>query len=66
MSGYTKEFLIGAFVSRYECLGLDIVEQQYQLAKKFSETVSVDKFRQYCSLDAEAIRQYKEHCARVV
>ena len=65
MAVYTKEFLISAFVSRYECLGLETVEKQYTLAKTLYETVAVDKFRQYCSLDAEALRQYKEYCARV-
>jgi hypothetical protein len=60
MAGYTKEFLIAAFVSRYECLGLEAVEQQYRLASKTWNMYPVEKFRQYCSLDADAIKLYKE------
>lgn len=60
MTGYSKEFLIAAFVSRYERLGLEAVEQQYQLASKTWDMYPVEKFRQYCSLDADAIKQYKQ------
>jgi hypothetical protein len=59
MSGYTKEFLIAAFVSRYECLGLEVVEQCYKLAEQCWANNTKDQFRVYCSLDAEAIKQYK-------
>jgi len=60
MAGYTKEFLISAFVSRYEPLGLDAVEKQWCLASKFYDTVSKETFRAYCSLDAQAIAEYKK------
>ena len=60
MAEYTKEFLIDAFVSRYESLGLDAIEQCYRLAMKTWNMYPVEKFRQYCSLDAEAIKKYKE------
>jgi hypothetical protein len=60
MAGYTREFLIAAFVSRYECLGLEAVEQQHKLASKTWDMYTVEKFRQYCSLDADAIKQYKQ------
>ena len=59
MPGYTKEFLISAFVSRYEPLGLDAVEKQWCLANKFYDSVSKETFRAYCSLDADAINIYK-------
>ena len=59
MAGYTKEFLVDAFVSRYEPLGLDSVDKMYTMATKFYDEVGRDKFRVYCSLDAEAIRTYK-------
>ena len=62
MAGYTKEFLINAFVSRYEPLGLDAVEKQWCLANKFYDSVSKETFRAYCSLDANAINIYKEKC----
>jgi len=60
MAGYTKEFLIAAFVSRYECLGLEAVEQQQRLAEKCWNMYTKDQFRAYCSLDADAIKKYKE------
>lgn len=60
MTGYTKEFLIAAFVSRYESLGLEAVEQQQKLAETCWDMYPKEKFRQYCSLDADAIKQYKQ------
>lgn len=63
MAGYTKEFLIDAFVSRYEPLGLDAVEKQWCLANKFYDSVSKEVFRAYCSLDANAINIYKRKCS---
>jgi hypothetical protein len=62
MAGYTKEFLIDAFVSRYESLGLEAVEKQYELASRFYDTVTKEAFRAYCSLDADAINIYKRKC----
>jgi hypothetical protein len=59
MAGYTKEFLVSAFVSRYEPLGLDAVEKQYVLASRFYDTVPKETFRAYCSLDAQALETYK-------
>lgn len=59
LAGYTKEFLIDAFVSRYEPLGVDAVEKQWCLASKFYDSVSKETFRAYCSLDAQAIEAYK-------
>jgi len=58
--GYTKEFLVDAFVSRYAVLGDEIVAKQRNLAEQLWERVSKEEFRQYCSLDAEAIRLYKQ------
>jgi hypothetical protein len=60
MAGYTKEFLIAAFVSRYECLGLEAVEKCHKLAEACWDMYTKDQFRAYCSLDADAIKQYKE------
>lgn len=59
MTGYTREFLLEAYASRFEPLGLDAVEDMYQLGKQFYDKVGKDKFRTYASLDAEAIRAYK-------
>lgn len=60
MAGYTREFLIECFVSRYEPLGLEATEKQYQLAAKTYDKFGKDKFRAYASLDAQAIREYKQ------
>jgi len=59
LAGYTKEFLISAFVSRYEPLGLDAVEKQWCLASRFYDTTTKEQFRKYCSLDAQALADYK-------
>ena len=61
MAGYTKEFLIDAFVSRYEMLGLETVEKLYKMATKFYDEVGKEKFRVYASLDAQAIKLYKQN-----
>ena len=61
MAGYTKEFLISAFVSRYEALGLETVERIHKMATKFYDEVGKDKFRVYASLDAQAIKLYKQN-----
>ena len=60
MAGYTREFLIAAFVSRYECLGADVANAQKVLAEQLWNVTTKDKFRAYCSLDADAIKQYKQ------
>lgn len=59
MAGYTREFLIDAFVSRYECLGPEAAANQRKLAEHTYDEHGKDKFRVYASLDAEAIRNYK-------
>lgn len=62
MAGYTKEFLIDAFMSRFVECSLITVEQLVELeemAVRFYDEVGRDKFRTYASLDAEAIRVYK-------
>jgi len=59
MAGYTRDFLLNAYTHRYEPLGLEAVESLYKLAAKCYDEHGKDKFRQYASLDAEAIRKYK-------
>jgi hypothetical protein len=59
MAGYTRDFLLQAFASRYEPLGLEAVESQYKLAATTYDRYGKDKFRAYASLDAEALRKYK-------
>lgn len=57
MAGYTREFLIDAFLSRYE--SVPCAYDLKALAEKCYDTVGKDEFRKYASLDAEAIRKYK-------
>lgn len=63
MAGYTKEFLIDAFMSRYihnPLITIEQLERMEIMASDFYDQVGRDKFRVYASLDAEAIRTYKE------
>ncbi len=59
--GYTKEFLIDAFVSRYNTMDEDVCLRLIELAEKLWDTLEgdKDKFREYCSLDAAAIKKFK-------
>ena len=59
MAGYSREFLIDAFVSRYEVLSDEIVARQRQLAEKTYDEVGKDKFRVLASLDANALKEFK-------
>ena len=60
MAAYTKEFLISAFLSRYLTLPEAQFESLCEMAYNFYEEAGRDKFRIYCSLDADAIRAYKQ------
>lgn len=58
--GYTKEFLVDAFMSRY----FEILEAVKELelrknAEALYDRVGKDRFREYTSLDAKAIQKYK-------
>jgi hypothetical protein len=66
MAGYTKEFLMNAFLSRYESLGEAKLEWMAQMASDFYDEVGKDEFRKYCSLDAAAIKLYKESLGTMV
>ena len=62
MAAYTKEFLVDAFMSRYiQCsmIGIDALVELEDMADRFYDEVGRDKFRVYCSLDADAIKIYK-------
>lgn len=62
-AGYSKEFLVEAFVSRFYILGKADEEAARKMATEFYDKVGKDKFRVYCSLDAEALQKYRlEHC----
>jgi hypothetical protein len=62
MAGYNKEFLIDAFMSRYitcTLLSIDTLESMEKMASDLYDQVGRDKFRVYASLDAEAIKEFK-------
>ncbi len=63
MSAYTREFLIDAFMSRYIACSLITIEQLEHLetiTAELYDKVGRDKFRVYASLDADAIKIYKQ------
>ena len=57
---YTREFLICAFLYRFRDLPIKDFAEQHALAEKFYDRVDRDTFRAYCSLDAAAIKEYKQ------
>jgi hypothetical protein len=63
MAGYSKEFLIDAFIDRYaEVLMQDTKEQldkYIKMVTDFYDKVGKDKFRVWCSLDADRIKEFK-------
>lgn len=63
--GYTKDFLIDAFLSRYiQCQAITIeqLERLESMAHDLYDRVGRDSFRNYCSLDAAALKVYKNQC----
>ena len=61
MAGYTKEFLLDAFCFRYDEAGLSTKKMREQ-ASQYYGTVSRDKFRESCGLDAKEVARYKQFC----
>ena len=62
MAGYSRDFLIDAFMSRYIKCTLISIEQLVrleQMANDLYDRVGRDSFRTYASLDADALRVYK-------
>ena len=60
---YSREFLINAFLSRYVEIPVEKFMHLADMADRFFDEVGRDKFRVYCSLDADAIRVYKNRLA---
>ena len=64
MAGYSRDFLISAFMSRYIKSTLITIEELVrleQMAHDLYDRVGRDSFRSYASLDADAIRVYKNN-----
>jgi hypothetical protein len=62
MAGYTKDFLVNAFLDRFvncSLVTIDQLESMETMANKFYDKVGRDKFRVYTALDADAIKRYK-------
>ena len=59
MAGYTKRFLLDAFVERYRSLGMQVVDEMYAMAENYYDKVGKDRFRVAASLDASEIKKYK-------
>jgi len=61
MAGYSKEFLISAYLSRFWAVsGPEELDPLEKIASVFYDKVGRDKFRVHASLDAEALRKYRE------
>jgi hypothetical protein len=62
MAGYTKDFLVDAFLDRFvncSLITLDQLESMETMANRFYDEVGRDKFRVYSSLDADTLKRYK-------
>ena len=57
-TGYTKDFLVNAFVSRYAEVVEDF-DSYVSWVQAFYDKVGKDKFRVWCSLDADALKKYR-------
>ena len=64
MSGYTKDFLVNAFLWRYTDILLmkdskEEVDAYVKMVTDFFDRVGKDKFREWCSLDAAEIKKFR-------
>lgn len=64
MAGYSKEFLVDAFLSRYDKVVGVRLPALRDMAEQHYDTVGRDKFRVSASLDAEAIKKFKLESGR--
>lgn len=63
MAGYSREFLVSAFADKYEVVFADIddfYDFKIRMGYDHFDKVGKDQFRIDCSLDAAAIKKYKE------
>ena len=63
MAGYTQDFLVSAFADKYEG-NFKTTSEFLEFKQKFGHDhyakVGKDTFRKDCSLDAAAVKEYKE------
>jgi hypothetical protein len=60
MAGYSKEFIIGAYLHRFRQAGID-TEQLEKIAARQYDEQGKDLFRKYASVDASACAVYKKY-----
>ncbi len=58
---YTKAFLVDAYAYRFIPLGQEAYADMYVLGEDHFDKVGKDQFRIAASLDAEAIKEYKNY-----
>jgi hypothetical protein len=62
MAGYTREFLVDAYVWRFlNCVTVETLLELEQIGYNTYDKYGKDKFREYSSLDADYIKRYKEY-----
>jgi hypothetical protein len=64
MAGYTKQFLVDAYLSRYDKIVGARLPALRDMAEQHYDRVGRDKFRLSASLDAEAIKKFKLESGR--
>ena len=61
--GYTKEFLIDAFLWRYTEVLLndtkEALDKYVKMVTDFYDKVGRDKFRVWCSLDSDELKKFR-------
>ena len=63
MAGYTKEFLVDAYLSRYLKVTGDLPALR-NMAEQHYDRVGKDSFRVSASLDADALKKFKLETGR--
>ena len=63
MAGYSKEFLVDAYISRYQKVVGDLPALR-NMAEQHYDSVGKDSFRVAASLDAEALKKFKLETGR--
>ena len=63
MAGYSKEFLVDAYISRYEKIAGNVPALR-SMAEQHYENVGKDAFRVSASLDADALKKFKLETGR--
>lgn len=63
MAGYSRDFLVSAFADKYAVVFEnhdDFLDFKIRMGYDHYDKVGKEQFRKDCSLDADAIKKYKE------